>query len=461
MTFVTGVLAVFPKYYAKVNTRSKKGVFVNSVQYDPQAQQLNADIEKQSPQLLSMLSERGKGIYFPKLGILSQSADAKGKAINATIGTALEEDGSPMALPSLAKLNPLAKDKIFPYAPSPGTPALRSQWQQMLYQKNPGLQGKTFSEPVVSCALTHGLSMAGYLFCDEGDTVLTPDLYWENYELAFSRAYGAKIETFKTFSESGLFNLAELKQKFTSQAPKKWILSLNFPNNPTGYTLLEKEVKPLVEALLAAAKQGHRLVILVDDAYFGLVFEKDVYKQSLFVDLCDLHPNILAVKIDGATKEDYAWGFRVGFITFGIQGANPSVYKAMEAKAAGAIRGNISNGPNPSQSMLLATYQSESYAQEKEQKYAILKARYDKLKSILDSHPEYQQEFTALPFNSGYFMCVKPLRVDAESLRQRLLQEYSTGVIAFSGIIRVAFSSTPSSQLEQLFDNLYQACKGL
>jgi hypothetical protein len=39
------------------------------------------------------------------------------------------------------------------------------------------------------------------------------------------------------------------------------------------------------------------------------------------VDLCDAHPNILAVKLDGPTKEDYVWGFRVGFLTFGIRDA--------------------------------------------------------------------------------------------------------------------------------------------
>ena len=48
---------------------------------------------------------------------------------------------------------------------------------------------------------------------------------------------------------------------------------------------------------------------------FGLVYENGIFKESLFSKLADLHENVLAVKVDGATKEDYAWGFRVGFIT--------------------------------------------------------------------------------------------------------------------------------------------------
>ena len=58
-----------------------------------------------------------------------------------------------------------------------------------------------------------------------------------------------------------------------------------------------------------------KLVVLLDDAYFGLFYE-DSIKESLFGLLADTHPNILPVKIDGATKENYVWGLRVGFITY-------------------------------------------------------------------------------------------------------------------------------------------------
>ena len=65
---------------------------------DTQAESLNKIIEKQNYKIFEMLSERGKNIFFPKLGILAQSAQAKGKNINATIGEAVEDDGSSMHL---------------------------------------------------------------------------------------------------------------------------------------------------------------------------------------------------------------------------------------------------------------------------------------------------------------------------------------------------------------------------
>ncbi len=45
--------------------------------------------------------------------------------------------------------------------------------------ENPSLAGKDISTPIVTNALTHGLSIAADLFVNEGDTPLLPDKYWE------------------------------------------------------------------------------------------------------------------------------------------------------------------------------------------------------------------------------------------------------------------------------------------
>jgi aspartate/methionine/tyrosine aminotransferase len=430
--------------------------------FDPQAQQLNDAISATHPQVLDMLSQRGKAIYFPKLGVLAQSAEAQGKDINATIGIALEEDGSPLVLPSLADAIKLPKGSAFTYAPSPGRPDLRKLWKEMIVKKSPSLSGKAISTPVVTTALTHGISMAAYLFCDTNDTVFIPDLYWENYDLAVTLATGAKLETFNTFTPAGGFDVGALKAKLAA-SPRggKKIVSLNFPNNPSGYTPTIGEAAEIVKVLTEAAAAGDKVVVWLDDAYFGLVFAPGVYEESVFAPLADAHENLLAVKIDGATKEDYVWGFRVGFLTFGIKGGNASVYEALEAKTGGAIRGNISNSSHPAQSLLLAAWSSPAYASEKKRAFDLLKARYDKVRAILAAHPEYADAFVALPFNSGYFMCIRPLKADAEALRKKLLADYSTGTVNFGGILRVAFSATPTAKLEPLFANLYKAAKEL
>ena len=80
-----------------------------------------------------------------------------------------------------------------------------------MVRKNPSLKGKTFSNPVVTNALTHGLRVCAELFADKGDRVVVPDLYWDNYALIFGEACGAKIETFNTFRD-GCFDAAAMKK---------------------------------------------------------------------------------------------------------------------------------------------------------------------------------------------------------------------------------------------------------
>ncbi|MBJ8193091.1 aminotransferase class I/II-fold pyridoxal phosphate-dependent enzyme, partial [Bacillus cereus] len=84
----------------------------------------------------------------------------------------------------------------------------------------------------------------------------------------------------------------------------KAIVVLNFPNNPTGYTPGVEEGKAIVAAIQEAAEAGINVVVVTDDAYFGLFFEDSLH-ESLFGQLAGLHPRILPVKIDGATKEEF------------------------------------------------------------------------------------------------------------------------------------------------------------
>jgi aspartate/methionine/tyrosine aminotransferase len=170
---------------------------------------------------------------------------------------------------------------------------------------------------------------------------------------------------------------------------------------------------------------------------------------------------LLAVKADGLTKEEYAWGLRVGFVTYGIKGGTKQLYKALEDKTSGAVRGNISNSSLLSQSLFLHAAGSTDYLREKERNKSKIQERYAKVKATLAAHPEYNRFFEALPFNSGYFMCVVVKGVDAEKVWSVLLNKYSTGVICYGekSLLRVAFASTPLAQIDKLFYNIYLACK--
>ncbi|AET66433.1 aspartate/tyrosine/aromatic aminotransferase [Desulfosporosinus orientis DSM 765] len=424
------------------------------------AQDLNQKIQQENPYVFDLLSSLGKELYYPK-GILTQTAEAKQKAyrFNATIGIATEKD-RPMFLPimqeTLANYDP--KD-LYPYAPPAGKAELRQLWREKMVMENPSLKNKSFSYPIVTNALTHGLSIIADLFIDENDPFVLPDKLWGNYNFIFGIRRGAKNITFPFYTKEGTFNTEGMKNALLSKKDHgKAIILLNFPNNPTGYTPTEQEATAIVEALKEVAEQGMNLVVVSDDAYFGLFYDNTL-KESLFGRITGVHPRILAIKVDGATKEDYMWGFRVGFITFGSD--FPAVLDGLEKKTLGILRGTISSASHPAQTFVLNTIRSTEFQTQKQQKYDVLKKRASEVKKILDQG-EYNDAWDYYPFNSGYFMCLKLKGVNAEALRTHLLEYYGVGIISLDeSDIRVAFSCVEEEELKSLFDLIYQGFKDI
>ncbi|WP_120465250.1 aminotransferase class I/II-fold pyridoxal phosphate-dependent enzyme [Paenibacillus aceti] len=426
---------------------------------NPLAEQLNNTLQQSN--VYNMLSTLGKEIYFPKEGILSQSAEASAgaKKYNATIGIATE-NGVPMHLAAIQDtLSAYKPQDLYPYAPPAGKPELRKLWREKMIQENPALATKSFGSPIVTNALTHGLSVVADLFADEGDAVIYPDKNWENYELTFGIRRHAKIVNYPLFTEDMKFNSAGLREALLAQKDKgKAIVVLNFPNNPTGYTPGAKEGQEIVAAIHEAAEAGIQVIVVTDDAYFGLFFEESL-TESLFGQLAGLHPRILPIKVDGATKEEYVWGFRVGFITYAHE--DPGILAALEQKTTGIIRATISSGSHPSQTFVLQALKSPDFRTQKEEKFQIMKGRANKVKTLLNSG-KYGDVWEYYPFNSGYFMCLKLKTVNAEALRQHLIHQYGVGTIALGDTdLRIAFSCIGEENLEDLFDLIYQGVRDL
>ncbi len=438
---------------------------------NPLAQELNAIIKNANPHVTEMLSKTGRRLFFPK-GILSQSGEAKQKAdpgFNATIGIATENLDT-MYLPSvMSYLNTdaLRPSETLTYASSFGVPELRQAWKEALYRKNPSLKGKSVSLPVATNGITHGISVFADLFLDPDDVVIFPDKMWGNNIMIMSVRGDARISRFTMFTPSGGFNLEGFKTIIEHEAQNNYkvVVFLNFPNNPTGYTVNEPEAEGIVKILCEVAEQGTNVIAVTDDAYFGLRYEEAPIKESLFARLCDCHPRLLAVKLDGATKEMFVWGLRVGFVTYGIPvlrgGDSGPLYEALEKKTAGNIRGTVSNASHLSQRIVLKTLQSDNFSREREEKVALLKGRANRVKTVAEDS-KYADAWEIYPFNSGYFMCLKLKTVEAEALRTHLLDTYRVGLIATGDRdMRIAFSSVDEENIDALFEYLYKGIKDL
>lgn len=422
---------------------------------NPLAQELNDALKGTSAEAL--FSDLGRRIYFPK-GIIAQGGEAKKDAhfANGTVGTTVI-GGKPAVLPSVQKWAPeLSSRELVAYAPTAGLPEIREAWKEKQAEKNPLLKNKKTSLPAVVPGLTAGLSYIMDLFVDSEKPMLAPDPCWDNYVLIAEARRGAHFHQFKMFS-GGKFDIQSLENAVKKEAEKYGSvrLILNFPQNPSGYSPTSGEVKELVRILKETAESGAKILVISDDAYFGLNYEKEIEPESLFAHIADLHENILAVKADGPTKEDFAWGFRCGFLTFGCKGFTDEQYDALVKKLMGVIRSSVSCAATPSQSIILKSFKDEKNSEEKAAFKKILEARYRKVRAFVDTHKSDAIE--ALPFNSGYFMSFIMKGIDAEELRVKLLKEKGIGTIQIdSQTLRVAFSSIEEDKIDDVYSEIYK-----
>lgn len=409
-----------------------------------------------------LLSDLGNRLYFPK-GIIAQSGEAKklGKKANGTIGITLV-DGKPAILPSVQAVVPeLEGRELVSYAPTAGNPDLRAAWKEAQIKKNPLLKDKATSLPILVPGLTAGISYLADLFLDESKPLVAADPSWDNYVLIASARRNAPFVQFQMFKD-GKFNLEGLKQTLKEQAASVGSVRvlLNFPQNPSGYSPTAQEAAQIVAMVKEIADSGKKVMVWCDDAYFGLNYESDIEQQSLFAYLADLSPNVLAAKIDGPTKEDFAWGFRCGFITFGCKGYTEQQYDALVKKLMGAIRSSVSCSSTPPQTILLKAFASGKVDAEKDAYRKILEGRYKKVKAFVNGRKS--PEIEALPFNSGYFMSLQTKTVDAEVLRQTLLKEKEIGTISIDPhTLRVAFSSLEEDKIEFVYQAIYDTAEEL
>jgi aspartate/methionine/tyrosine aminotransferase len=416
----------------------------------PEAQILNDLIDQEHPSLGKALSSFGRRVYAPK-GIPFQAQQAAGCKVNATIGQITDGKGQPLPLDRLSGLmKDLPQKDVFLYSPIQGRERCRTLWKNKLIAED--IRFSTLSLPGVSLGICHALAMATDLFFERGDTLVVPDLYWDNYDQIFEVRHEARMVHYP-FYDGTTFNIKGLKQVLDEVSGKVHVL-LNFPNNPTGFSPTLNEIKQISDLLVSAAEK-RIVVVYCDDAYHGLVFEPNATTQSLFFELIDRHPNLIALKADGVTKELSFFGGRVGFLSLGFSGP---VGQYLNEKICGLVRGSVGSPVGISQFLseeeLLDPQHESSFQNLK----SILEKRYRVLQAGLSQGSPF---WTPLPFNSGCF-CLLQLKpgLEAEKVRQQLIKDESVGVVShLDRYLRIAFCSMTEKDISILLQALHRTCE--
>ena len=411
---------------------------------------------------MSFFSKLGENIILPQdVLIQSKETAAIPGAINATIGIATSNKKA-MALPSINKvITEISNSEYLPYSPTPGLPKMRELWKEKILADNPSINKDFLSLPMVTTGITQGIDIAANLFSESGDAFLLPNLFWQNYAQIYTIKLGNKIYKYNQFDENNEFSISNFKETLYSIKEDKISLILNFPNNPTGYTLSDVELNSLVDVISTYAKENKnkQLIIVSDDAYFGLFFEKNHKTPTLSATykLAE-NENCLIVKLDGITKEFYSWGLRVGFITYYTK--NDELRKILLEKTQGYLRSTTSSPSNLSQQIAVRLLDNKQSLEEKEINDKIIEERYNELKQAISTE-QLDQLVRVLPFNSGYFFTIKlPSNINAHEFRLKFLNEYKYGVYSMDDEhIRIAFSCLDIELIPELINKFKQCIK--
>lgn len=420
---------------------------------------LNRTLEHEAPALFAALSPLGKRVIFPP-DIPFQAAQARGKAFNATIGQITDGHGGAVRLPSLAGgLEGLSDDQLdraLLYSPVEGIRELREAWRA--HQRRslpPALRDVPSSLPVVTVGLTHGLSLVADLFGGEGRTVAVPTPFWGNYRQTFTTRTGARVVSAPGISraESGAprFNPRAIAEALAGQpAGEPAVAILNIPSNPGGYSPTDEERRALRDSLISVA-ETRPLVVVCDDAYAGLVYDDEIPRLSMFWELIGAHPDLVPVKVDGATKEVSFFGGRVGFLTFGVD-PESGVAEALESKVKCLVRAALGSPVSVSQVLLLEALRSETLADEVEGLRRRLGRRVEVLRQALDGVDA--DLLRVLPFNSGCFALVElpeALGLESQDARLYLLEHQDTGLVSIAPrFLRIAHCSVAAEAIPEL-----------
>ena len=411
---------------------------------------------------MSFFSKLGENIILPQdVLIQSKETAAIPGAINATIGIATSNKKA-MALPSINKvITEINNSEYLPYSPTPGLPKMRELWKEKILADNPSINKDFLSLPMVTTGITQGIDIAANLFSESGDALLLPNLFWQNYAQIYSIKLGNKIYKYNQFDENNEFSISNFKETLYSIKEDKISLILNFPNNPTGYTPSDVELNSLVDVISTYAKENKnkQLIIVSDDAYFGLFFEKNHKTPTLSATykLAE-NENCLIVKLDGITKEFYSWGLRVGFITYYTK--NDELRNILLEKTQGYLRSTTSSPSNLSQQIAVRLLDNKQSLEEKEINDKIIEERYNELKQAISTE-QLDQLVRVLPFNSGYFFTIKlPSNINTHEFRLKFLNEYKYGVYSMDDEhIRIAFSCLDKELIPELINKFKQCIK--
>jgi hypothetical protein len=271
-------------------------------------------IRAASPALWEALSPLGRRVRQPVHFLPLQTAEARGKPFNATIGQITDGHGRAVPLPPMAAalggLDEEERSRAFLYSPVEGMADLRQAWWDRR-----GLPASSL--PIVTAGSEQALGLAAHLFAAPGRPAVL---------LAGDRP--------------GLRDLLEIR--IGADLPS----SLDhLPAGAPAFTVVPPGAR---RADLLAAAERSPLVVAVDAARPAADADTG---RALFRELMDASPSLIPLLVEGSEELGFPGG-RVGFLTFPFP-PDSAIALGLESKVKMLLRAELGSPPAATQRLVL------------------------------------------------------------------------------------------------------------
>jgi len=186
------------------------------------------------------------------------------------------------------------------YAPMPGVMDLRTEIAEKI-DRLYGMKVNPESEITITAGATQALFTAITALISSGDEVLVFDPAYDSYIPAITLAGGIAI----THTLKGPSFKIEWEQVKSLITARTRFIIINYPHNPTGTVLTEKDIQELNSIV-----SGRDIMVLSDEVYEHLVFDKNEHHSVLKYP--ELYAKSMAVFSFGKTFHSTGW--KLGYI---------------------------------------------------------------------------------------------------------------------------------------------------
>jgi hypothetical protein len=330
----------------------------------------NALIEEQAPGLWRALSALGRRVRQPEDFLPLQTAEARGKPFNATIGQITDGHGQAVELPALAAalaaLPAAERSRALLYSPLEGLPELRQRWRERQRREWQGYPGPLPPLPLVTSGPGLAREVLAELVVEEGQTVVMPLQLPAGLEGArelFELRRGARLLELPAApgDEGGRGDgagwpapdaLGEVLGSLPAGEPIVVVLlaggGSGRSRTAAGEDAAGADFRRLREILTAAAAK-RPVVAIVED---GAVQADDDAGACLFRELIGKHHDLVPFRVEGTAKLGFP-GAGLGFLTLPYDAGTPLAVE-LEKKLKMLLRAAVGSPPALTQVLLLA-----------------------------------------------------------------------------------------------------------